>query len=331
VKQIEQLFNEADELTVGFAIDAAAKKTYLDINVTAKEGTELAKQMALNADAKSAFAGVLLPEAAVTVNLTAKLSENDIAQFTAAFGTLRTQVATQIDDDPNLTAEQRAVAKDVISKLLDVFEQTAKTGKIDAGAALVLEPKSLNFVLGGYVADGAAFEKSLKQALELAKNEPNVPKVQFNAGKLGNLNLHKASIPVPAEEAEAREILGEKLDVILGIGPQSVYVTAGKSAESLLKKVVEQSAASASKSVPPMQFNVALLPILKFSASMDATNPLLPALIASLEKSGNDRLIITSQGTARGSQVRIEIQEGIIKMGGEAAKQFTGGRPPGAE
>jgi len=28
--------------------------------------------------------------------------------------------------------------------------------------------------------------------------------------------------------------------------------------------------------------------------------------------------------------VRFEIQEGIIKMGGEAAKQATGGRAPGA-
>jgi len=330
MKQIEQVFNEADELTVGFAIDAAGKKTYLDVNVTAKEGTELAKQMALNAEAKSDFAGVLLPEAAVTLNMTAKLSEADIGQMTSAFATLKSQLTTQIDDDPNLSAEQRTVAKDVLGKLLEVFEQTARAGKLDAGAALVLEPKSLNFVMGGFVADGPAFEKSLKQAFELAKNEPNVPKVQFGAGKIGNVTLHKTSIPVPATEAEAREILGEKLDVILGIGPQSVYVTAGKSAETLLKKVIEQSAASAGKSVPPVQLNVALLPILKFSASMDPNNPILPALVASLEKSGNDRLIITSQGSSRGSQMRIEIQEGIIKMGGEAAKQFTGGRPPGA-
>ena len=144
------------------------------------------------------------------------------------------------------------------------------------------------------------------------------------------LALVSCSAPGKPYPLDTCVVSGEKLDVILGIGPQSVYVTAGKSAESLLKKVVDQSAASASKSVPPMQFNVALLPILKFSASMDPNNPILPALVASLEKSGNDRLIITSQGSSRGSQMRIEIQEGIIKMGGEAAKQFTGGRPPGA-
>jgi hypothetical protein len=331
MKQIEQIFNEADEVAIGIGIDAAAKKTYLDINITAKPGTELAKQMALNADAKSDFAGVLLPEAAVTFNMAAKLSESDIGQMGAAFATLKSQLSSQIDDDPNLTGEQRTVAKEVLVKLLDVFEQTAKTGKIDAGAALVLEPGSLNFVLGGFVADGPAFEKALKQVLDLAKNEPNVPKVQFGAGKIGNVTLHKTAIPVPADEAEARQILGEKLDVILGIGPQSIYVTAGKSAEALLKKVIDGSAGGP-KNVPPAQFNIALLPILKFSASMDPNNPLLPALVASLEKSGNDRLIITSTGTANGTQMRIEVQEGIIRLGGEAARQMgAAGQAPGAE
>lgn len=331
MKQIEQIFNEADVLTVGLGIDAAAKKTYLDVNVTAKAGSELAKQMALNAEAKSDFAGVLLPEAAVTFNMAAKLAEADIAQMSSAFAALKTQLTSQIDDDPNLSAQQRTVAKDVLGKLLDVFEQTAKTGKLDAGAALVLEPKSLNFVLGGFIADGPALEKSLKEAFELAKNEPNVPKVQFNAGKLGNLTLHKTSIPVPADEAEAREILGERLEVILGIGPQSLYITAGKSAEALLKKVVEQSASSTGKSVPQAQVNVALLPIIKFSASMDPNNPILPALVASLEKSGNDRLVITSQGSTSGSHMRIEVQEGIIRMAGEAVKQFSGGQLQGAQ
>ena len=332
LKQIEQIFNEGEDVTIGLAIDAAGKRTYLDVIVNVKEGSELAKQMALNTDLKSGFSGVLLPEAAVTMNFVAKLSEADIAQVGTAFTTVRAQAATQIDDDPNLSAEQRQVAKDVLLKMIDVFEQTAKTGKLDGGAALVLEPKAMNFVLGGYVADGPAFEKAIRQILDLAKSEPNVPKVQFNAGKLGNVTLHKTAIPVPPGEGEARNLLGEQLDVVLGIGPQSVYLAAGKGGESLLKKVIDQSTANASKTVPAMQFNVALLPILKFSASMDPNNPILPALVASLEKSGADKLIITSEGHSRGSKAHIEIQEGIIKLVGEGVKQFSGGGlPPGAE
>lgn len=324
LKSIEQLFTEAEEVLVGWAVDAAGKRTHIDINITAKEGTELAKQMAMNAESKSAFTGVLLPDAAVTLNATAKLSESDIAQFSTALATAREQAVAKIDDDPNLTPEQRGVAKEVISKLLQVFEDTAKTGKIDGGFALVLAPKSISMVGGGYVADGAAFERSVKQILDLAKNEPNVPKVQFNAGTHGGITLHKASVPVPDREPEARELLGEKLDIILGTGPKSVYLSAGKDAEGLLKKVIDQSAQSAEKVVPAMQLNVSVLPILKFMASVDE-NPLLPGLIATLEKAGSDKLVITSRGSARGSSLRIEIQEGLLKLIGEGVKQATGG------
>jgi hypothetical protein len=324
LKGIEQLFNEADELTVGWAVDAAGKGTYLDINVTAKEGSELARQMALNAETKSAFAGVLLPEASVTMNATAKLAESDIAQVEAAVQTGREQLIRKIDDDPNLTPEQQTVAKDVVGKLLDVFQETAKSGKIDLGFALVLEPKSISMVGGGYVADGPAFERAVKQVVELAKNEPDFPKVQFNAGTHGSITLHKASVPVPDREPEARELLGEKLDIVLGIGAKAIYISAGKNAESLLKKVIDQSAQSADKPVPAMQLNVAVLPILKFLASVDE-NPMLPGLIAALEKSGSDKLVITSRGTARGSSMRIEVQEGLLKLIGEAVKQATGG------
>jgi hypothetical protein len=324
LKQIEQLFNEADEVLIGWAVDAAGKRTHIDLNITAKEGSDLARQMALNAETKSAFTGVLLPEASVTMNATAKLAESDIAQVDAAIQTGRDQLGKQIDDDPNLTAEQRTIAKDVMGKLLDVFQETAKSGKIDLGFALVLEPKSIGMVAGGYVADGPAFERAVKQIVELAKNEPDFPKVQFNAGTHGSVTLHKASVAVPDREPEARELLGEKLDIILGIGAKSIYLSAGKNAEGLLKKVIDQSAQSAEKPVPAMQLNVAVLPILKFMASVDE-NPMLPGLIAALEKSGSDKLLITSQGSARGSSMRIEVQEGLLKLIGEAVKQSTGG------
>jgi hypothetical protein len=324
LQQLEQLMNEADEVLVGWAVDAAGKRTHIDINITAKEGSELARQMALNAESKSAFTGVLLPEASMTMNATAKLAESDIAQFEAMVNAGRDQLGKQIDDDPNLTPEQRTVAKDVLGKLLDVFQDTAKSGKIDIGFALVLEPKSIGMVAGSYVADGPAFEKAVKEIVELAKNEPDFPKVQFNAGTHGSVTLHKASVPVPDREPEARELLGETLDIVLGIGAKSVYISAGKNAESLLKKVIDQSAQGAEKTVPAMQMNVAVLPILKFMATVDE-NPMLPGLIATLEKSGNDKVLITSQGTERGSSMRIEVQEGLLKLIGEAVKQATGG------
>jgi hypothetical protein len=331
LQQLEQLFNEGDELTVGLAIDAAGKRAHLDIKATAKDGTELARQAALNADVKSAFAGILDPQAAVTMNLSAKLAEKDIARTVDYLKAARSQLASKIDDDPNVPAAQRAVVKEIAGQFTDVFEQTVKTGKIDAAVALLLENKSFNLVGGGHVADGAAFEKAVKQVVDLAKNDPNAPKVQFNAATHGNVALHKLSLPVPAHEAEAREMFGEQLDVVLGTGPQAVYLSAGKNSDALLKKAIDQSSANAQKPVAPFQLDVAMLPILKFSAAVSQDDPILPMLVKSLEQSGSDRVILSAQPVPRGSITRLEIQEGVLKLIGVAAQQFSGGNIPGAE
>jgi hypothetical protein len=104
-------------------------------------------------------------------------------------------------------------------------------------------------VAGGYVADGAAVEKVLKDLVDVAKDTPNFPQVEFNAGAHGDVKLHRLSMPVP--DREAQNVFGETLDVVVGTGPQSMVVAAGKDAEATLKKVLDDSAAAGEKAVLP--------------------------------------------------------------------------------
>ena len=322
LEQIQRLATEGEELVIGLAIDAPGKRTFFEVTGLAKEGTSLATQMALQADAKSAFSGFLLPEASVTLNMTSKLGEPEIAQFTNMVKVFRDEFTKKIDDDPNMPADQREAAKAVFTQFLAHIEKTVASGKIDGGAALVLEPKAINLVAGTYVADGAALEKSLKEIVALGKNEPDAPEVKFNVGQHGDVQLHRLTATIPENLAEAREFFGEKLEMVIGTGPKSFYIAAGKNAENLLKSAIDRSKTTVDKSVPPAQFHVALLPILKFAAATSEGNPMLPALVTSLEQSGNDRISIISAAVPRGTRTRIEVQEGVLKLIGEAMKQF---------
>ena len=87
----------------------------------------------------------------------------------------------------------------------------------------------------------------------------------------------------------------------------------------MLRKVIDRSAVEREKPVGPFSLNVSLLPILKFSKSVD-DNPLINNLIKAVEQSGNDRLNIVSQPGQRSSTTRIELQEGVIRAIGEGAK-----------
>jgi len=314
---LDKLINESDELFVGLGIDPTAKHAVLDVGFSAKDGTSLARQMALQTEAKTNFAGFLLPEAAITMNAAGKVSKEDIEQIGPVMKSVREQYAKQLDDAPNIPADKRDAIKGLLNQFIDVVEKTIAGGRTDGGLAVVLLPKSVSFIAGGLVADGAAIEKILKSAVDLGQGHRDFPQVQLNAGMLGDLKLHKLTAPIPDEEA--KQVLGDKLEIIFAVAPKRFFVAGGKDAEGLLKKVVDASAAAPEKSVPPMQMTIAVLPILKFYRSVD-DNPMVAGLIASLEQTGNDRVTILSEAGARSSTTRVEVQEGVIRAAGEGAK-----------
>lgn len=318
---IERLINESDELFVGLGIDAEARRVVLDIGFSAKEGTELARQMSLQQGLKTQFAGLLIPGAAIQLHSVGKTSPEDVEQSKPALRALRDQWAKQIDDSPEIPADKRGPLKNVLNQFVDVVEKTLESGRMDGGAALVLQPGSFQLAAGGYVADGAAVEKALKDLVDVAKGTPGFPQVEFNAAAHGDVKLHRLSMPV--NDPQAQEVFGQTLQIVVGTGPQTAMVTVGKDAETLLKKVLDDSTAAGEKDVLPMQLTVSLLPILKFYQSID-DNPMVADLVASLEATGNDKLALTSEAGPRSSTVRLEVQEGIIRLIGNAAKAFGG-------
>ena len=328
VAQFSRLIEEMEEITIGISIDSVAKKTFFDVTALAKDGTTLARQFAMNTGLKSNFGGFLLPEASVTANFVGKLGPDEITQQTALLNTMKAQVMKQIDNDANVEPAKREPVKMVVGQFMDVITKTFESGKIDGGAALVLEPKNISFVAGMYVADGAAFDAAFRKLVAIAKDEPEFPKVSFDVAKHGGVTFHTLSVPIPEGETEMREFFGPNMDIVLGTSPNSSYLAFGKNAQALVKKVMDASATSSDKESLPMRLNVAMLPIMKFMQSVD-DNPIYPALTSGLQQAGNDKITLTSTATGRGSTIRFEIGEGVIKVIGDAAKSL-GGAFPGA-
>ena len=157
VQALVQLIDEADKLTLGWEVDAEEKTTYMDLEFTALEGTQLAAQMSLIKDSSSAFSGFVLPEAALTFHAHGTSTEADVEQALALIDRVRSQAMAGIEKDDDLANDQeRQTAKDVINQLLDVADATVKAAKSDGGAVLLLKPGSLAVAAGGFVADGSS-------------------------------------------------------------------------------------------------------------------------------------------------------------------------------
>jgi len=324
-KQFTQMIEELKEVTIGWGVDPKAKTTFIDFSMTAVDGTAMARQMAMLKNATSTFAGFLVPGASLNLNGTTQMSPDEIEQNVGLLDALRDRAAKEIDNDAGLDAAQRKSAKDLLTQFFGVLTDTVKGGKLDYGAALMLDAKKLNFASGVLVSDGKKLEAAFSKLVELAKNEPDFPEVKLNAGKHGNVNLHTITVELPdSADESAHEIFGgDTVNIVIGTGPKALYLAFGKECEALLKQTIDASAAKGSQAVPPSQVNVFLKPIMKFAASMDKDeNPILQGAAKAFQqaKQGEDEINIVTKPIPGGATGRLQVSEGVIKLIGDAIK-----------
>jgi hypothetical protein len=331
MQQIERLMNEAEELSLGLVVNSEGKSIGIDVSFVARDGTDLAKQMAMQGDLKSSFAGFLLPDAAFSLTYASVISPTEIEQVKATIRTQREQVVTQLDaaaaQTNEITPEQKEALKKMLGQFFDLAEQAAASGKTDGGAVLMLSPGSVQFASGQFLPDGTAVDKIVQDAFDLFKKHagPDAPAIELtmNAATHGEIKLHRGSVALPADNVQARAVFGDKFEFIVATGKTSAYLAAGKDCEAFLKKMIDRCAAEANKPVSPVQVTVAVLPILKFAEAQAGDNPLLGGLIASLEQDSADKLLIRSSVGPRSVTTRIEVQEGIIRVIGEGVKMLA--------
>ena len=336
VDQLKQAAQDLDELTFGVSIDGDNQRTFIDISYTAVAGSKLAGQIAMNSDPKTDFAGFFQPDAAMMMSFASKIGEADVAQIEQMFAAMSKQVETAIDEESDSkTDEERALIKAAVSDFMEAFKSTLQAGKMDGGAVLNVSPTSLSLVAGGFVADPGKVESGIKKLTELAKKEDSeFPGVNWNASSHGDVQFHTLSMPIPEDEDEetARELFGETVDVAIGIGKQTAYFALGRDCLEAVKGVMDTSAASPQKSVPPMEMTFALSQIMEtvatFADDGDKAQIEMIANMLASEANGRDHVRIVVQPIENGARTRIEAEEGVLRaigMGAMAAQMEAAG------
>jgi hypothetical protein len=315
---IEHLFQETDQITLGWTIDGPGRKMFLELSTVAIADSKFAQQLSRLADAQSSQMGFMLPDATATLLAAGSFSDEQVRHLLAMLDIVRRKLTSQMQADPNTPPQ----LEKIFAQFADVVEQSVRTGRFDLGSAVVLAPQSFAFVGGGRIAEGRQLAEAFQQLVELARNEPGVPDVQFNADRHQGVDFHTFSVPIDDEEDDsARRALGDTLPVVIGTGQESLYLAFGANCTDLLKRVLDASAEKGTTPVPPLDFRVATKPLLDFLASVD-DDPKLSQLAETLEQaSDTDEVSITITPTTNGFTCRIEIEEAVLKMLGRASRE----------
>jgi len=320
---------QLEQITFGYALDHDAEKVIVELGATAIEGTEAAQALAHLDQTKTNFGGFRIPGAAVTWSCAGRCYHGDTAKLGEAFDAIRTLVIKKIDA-AGRSEEEAQVAKDLAAGLLDVTEETLASGRLDAGMSIRLRPNAATLVVGRYVADGPKLEKVLGQLVDAArrKHPDFVNKVlKANADQYQGVRFHVVSIPI-APETKHRDkvvqLIGETLEIVVGIGDQSYYLSAGRDALKTLKQAIERSQTRSFQTIPPAELSIDLGRVAKFMAAVGEEKHQAKAREAAalLQKAaGEDRVHFIALPIERGVKYRLELEAGVLSLIGAMHKK----------
>jgi hypothetical protein len=319
--EIKKTIEQADQLTLGWNIDSAAKQTYFDFSMTAKPGSELADRFNALKNIKTKYAGFIVPEAAISGGFVGVIKGDQVSTTIQSINALEKSAMNEVDKDTDIDDDQtRENAKKLITAAFDILRDAIKTGKVESAGSIVLQDKAMTLGIAAHVADAKKVESVVQEFVKLAKAEPEVSfsKVKFNAGQHGDVRIHELAVPIPGDEYIG-EVLGGELEICIGAATNDVYITLGTNPVESLKKMIDKSKSTGAKEIQPFSVTVKLTPILKFAEAIDK-NVQVGSIVRMLEGSGHDHIRITASTLDNGSQYRFLVEDGVLKAIGQAAQ-----------
>lgn len=236
----ETAVKEAAEVALRFGWDQASGDTVTELTLVPKAGTPLAKELAGFAAPVNRFAGLVPKDAAVGVVVKVPLYAKELQEIVAA---VIEAIRVELKEPDALQEAFHPVADEVAKSLTG----SVKKGSFDVAFALVGPSKDGKFtvVVGMSLDDAAAVEKALRQAAKAA----NLAKVvQFDAAKVGAVNVHKVSLAMAFPEdarADLAKVFGENPPGHFAFDKDAVFLAVGPDSLAALKTAIEAKPAPA--------------------------------------------------------------------------------------
>ncbi len=324
MEQMKGFINETDYLTIGMNADQESGSMFMDVEFVGLEGSKLAEQCAAAADSGSSrFSGFLMEGSAFNFNVCTNILESDAEQYNGMIDQVKEEIINGIDEDGALSDEELEQIEDIVESFLLAMNETIKSGKIDGGGVLMLG-EGINAAIGVQMADPSKFEEGIKKAIALAEQKADDKfEANMNSGSHDGVNFHEFIVPVPEDEEEARKFIGEELTIIVGIGKDAVYLAIGNDPVELLIKAMDASKTAPEEKAVNSQYNLNLIPILRFAASIEG-DEVIEAMVDALAEEGQDRIRIVADTTDKGMKMRFEMQDGILKLISVAVENLGG-------
>jgi hypothetical protein len=257
-----RLLTNTAELKAGWITDAAKNQYSGHSTMTGLPDSLLARDIAAIGTEKSKFAKVPDPEKSALIGrILMPVNEQVQADQKNLYEKWLTVWKERIDERKEASAESKTARKEMADHVQKMLISGLGIGWVDAFVEMT--PSGSDFytgVAGVRVADSA----EILPILELLPKITDGWKVELNTGEESGTKLHrldlKAKLPSSLKDA-----FGDSGLVIVGTGPQTLWISSGPDAEAKLKAALAAASGDgAETAVDPVSMKMQLRPVLKF-------------------------------------------------------------------
>jgi hypothetical protein len=295
---IKSILSDGKEITLKLDVDPKKDDISLALELTAKDGSELAKDIADFKTRKSvAFGALSMKNTALLLTLNASLPTSVKKVFGPA-----------VDDLVKQGLDMAGDFKEHVEPLVKALVPTLKAGDLDIGVAVVgpNADKHLSGVLVAKVVEGKKIDAAIKDLVEKIP-EPIKSAIDLNADSEGAYKIHVVKIKDQLDE-NIKKIIGET-DVYVAFRDDALMVSFGPSGKSLIKEALKSQPAAG----PIFKAEVSASKIAALVAA-DRPKAAEKALAETFGKiPGGDTISLTVEG-GTSLTVKVAIKGKVIQM-----------------
>jgi hypothetical protein len=306
---LKGLVNDGDKLTIGMDVDEKTRVGSVDLGLTGKPGTELAKSLTAYGKTQPAFAGIGSDSAPLRM-VVSYPTTGFTRQIDAIFKVMREAAAKEIDNDVRLSnAADRETARGVVGKMFDIAQATLNSGSAHSGVVMESAGNGKIRVIGGTrLAKGDDAAKLFDDAVKLAKDNPELDKIKVDAAKHAGARIHALAVD---QDEKAKELIGDE-PLHLAIRNDSLWISVGGDNLNSLKKALDQFGKTAARTgVPPISIQVKPAALVML---MEKNDERLIDRAKTVAGKPGDKVNFDIAPTPNGAKLRIEFGIDLLQL-----------------
>lgn len=338
LRMVEAMLKETRSLTLGLDVSRENRKAVLELAIEAIEGTPHLEALQSLADDPSRFAPLLNDDVPLAASINSKLDDHSKEAQTEMLNAGQLRLATALtrldqregrgaaEDDadrettsnesrPNFEPNPADTA--LAARIFDPLREAVQQGNLDGFVQLRGDPEQKFVAIGAIKIPGAAgMEPAIREVIDRVRSaRPEAAatfEVQYGANEAGGIDFHRIAGRRIRDRDKA--IWGDAPAIYLGFGSDVIWAAiGGPRAVAVLDEAVtrikESGPVERNRDAAPVQ--IVLTANRLVGIDPDAENL---DLARDAFEEGDDKLRIDFRPTEKGGRLRIEIEEGFIRL-----------------